>query len=711
MGLLRRAEALLAMTARYKLNVAKALVAENKIIQGVIMKRSLLNCLFCCLAFMLAISPALLAEGLQAVIKTTTGNTITVTSIAPDGRIEFTPEGGKKVQILFKDIASIESNSETRESTVTTHDGKVQKMLRANIFAGYSAYLTFTGTDQNGEDANGTITGSDIVSMVFSKAAAAPAQPEPQTTGSDEAEPAKTAGTPATDPTVRPKTPSKRLPTNNLDYCYDQIAEFNKNIDAIIDKYNKLKSENKLYEACKARGGVDSFYLLAAQIEVQFQFGSIIEYYYGALLDGWETTDPDITPLHAGIGNAIKKAAQVEYWTCADPAEKLGAARPEFFKNWDKIRLDAFEAMVLTTKMNNAQQGQELMETAKSRVASAEKYFADEGAQPHPALLRLKAEVERLEGECKEGFAAAGNAKDAAYAAWEALRAEKQRLNDVMYKIENGRIHPNNFASFIEELEKFEKTDSAVMKEKVEMLGKTCSNDTQNLEAAMEALLGKNPSGWDWSAEVKYFEKILKAIPELRKTIGEDIAADAKQQLGFMSSFAEAIRAQKFAELKDYVKLGLRYDPHNTDLIDLTGKVEESAAGDAAAIEKQIAERQWPGDHKGFSGPGTPAELNQAALDYFNSTCKPTEKALKACIVESDWYCFKRNIFGQPIQWALTFWVAVDVEGETNDDIVYAWSISFLTEENVGVEKAPPFKWAAFNFKQKMKRANVPGLK
>ena len=510
---------------------------------------------------------------------------------------------------------------------------------------------------------------------------------------------------------ARPRSPSKRLPTNNLDYCYDQITEFNKNIDAIINKFNKLKSENKLYESCKARGGVDSFYLLAAQIEVQFQFSSIIEYYYSALLDGWETTDPDVTPLHAGIGNAIKKAAQVEYWTCADPDEKLGAARPEFFKNWDKIRLLAFEAMVLTTKMNNAQQGQELMETAKSRVASAEKYFADEGAQPHPALIRLKAEVARLEKECEAGFKSAGNAKDEAYAAWEALSAEKERLNNIMYEIENGQIHPNNFASFIEKLEKFEKTDSAAMREKIEILGKTCGTDPEQLESAMEKLLGKNPSGWDWSANVKYFDKILKKITPLRKDLGEAIAAQAKQELNGISSYSDNLRAKKFEELKNLVKLGLRYDPHNTDLIDMTNKVEEAATGDAAALAKQIAERQWPGDHKGFSGPGTPPELNQAALAYFNSTCKPTEKALKACIVEPDWYCFKRNIFGQPIQWALTFWVAVDVEGETSDDIVYAWSISFLTEENVGVEKAPPFKWAAFNIKKKMKRANVPGLK
>ncbi len=63
------------------------------------------------------------------------------------------------------------------------------------------------------------------------------------------------------------------------------------------------------------------------------------------------------------------------------------------------------------------------------------------------------------------------------------------------------------------------------------------------------------------------------------------------------------------------------------------------------------------------------------------------------------------------MQWALTFWVAVDVQGETTPDIVYAWSISFLTEEKVDAAKAPPFRAAAFNVKQKMKRANVPGLK
>jgi tetrahydromethanopterin S-methyltransferase subunit G len=307
----------------------------------------------------------------------------------------------------------------------------------------------------------------------------------------------------------------------------------------------------------------------------------------------------------------------------------------------------------------------------------------------------------------------AGNAKNEARAAWEALNAEKERLNDIMYEIENGanQIQPGNYEAFIERLEKFEKKDSAVMREKIETLGKTCGTDIDKLEGSMKKLLGKNPDGWDWSMNVVYFDKIIKAIPKLRKDLGEAISTYASMDLNGMKDYSEEIRAKKFVALKKRINLGLRYDPHSKALIDLSAKAEEAANKDAAVIAKLIAGRKWPGNNKAFKGPGSPAELNKAALEYFKSTCRPVEKAHLACVTDSDWYCFKRNIFGQPIQWALTFKVAVDVEGETNDDVIYAWSISFLTAEKVGVKKAPPFKMAAFNGKKKMKRANVPGLK
>lgn len=663
-------------------------------------------------AIAIALGGAAWAADLQATITTTEGKTINVTAISPDGRIEYTPAGGKKTTILFKDIKKIDWDKSTRIHTVTTNGGKALQLERAWIFAGRGAYLEFTGTNkETGEDANGTITGSDIAGIEFAGAApetaATPATPEPP------AEPAApvapvAAAEPAAPAPEKKAGPSKRLSTNNIEYMKDAIAEFEKAFPGLASEYDTAKAAGSLTndEKDPRTGEMELKEVLILQ-NVHKLFHEVVEYYAAALKDGWEVSDTELAPYHDKLVVILSRIGKLGYRSCFDPRD----AACDNFENMDRAWLKAHKAMLLTTARGSAKTGQELMEEVDRTAAQIAKTFESASQADHPALKRFQEEIARLKKACETGFAEAGKAKDTVLAAWEALRAERDRLQNTTYKIENGQIHPNNWETFIEELEKFEKTESTVVKEKIEYLGKTCGADKDSLEAAMEKLLGKNPSGWDWSAEVKHFDKIFSAIPTLRKDTAEAIAEQAKQNLGMMSAFDEAIRAQKFGELKKLVQLGLRFDPHNAVLIDLTAKVEEAATGDAAAIEKQIAERQWPGNHKGFAGPGTPEELTKAALDYFNSTCKPTEKALAACIVEPDWYCFKRNIFGQPVQWALTFQVAVDVEGETTPDIVYTWSISFLTEENVGVAKAPPFKWAAFNFKQKMKRANVPGLK
>ncbi len=663
----------------------------------------------------IALGGAAWAADLQATITTTQGKTINVTAISPDGRIEYTPAGGKKTTIPFKDIKNIDWDKGTRIHTVTTNDGKTLRLERAWIFAGRGAYLEFTGTDkETGEDANGTITGSDIAGIEFAGAAPetvqTPATPVPAEPAAEPAAPVAPAAAaePASQVPGANAGPSKRLSTNNIEYMKDAIAGFEKAFPGLVSEYDAAKAAGTL-SADEKDPRTDEMELKEVLIlqKAHKLFHEMVEYYAAALKDGWEVSDAELAPYTDKLVAILSQLGKIGYRSCFGPRD----AACDNLENMDRAWLKAHKAMLLTTARGNAKAGQELMEEVDRTAAQIAKTFESAGQADHPALKRFQENIARLKKACEAGFAAAGKAKDTVLAAWEALRTERERLQNTTYKIENGQMHPNTWSAFIEELEKFEKTESAVVKEKIEYLGKTCGADTDALESAMEKLLGKNPSGWDWSAEVKHFDKIFNTIPALRKDTAEAIAEQAKQNLGMMSAFDEAIRAQKFDELKSLVQLGLRYDPHNAALIDLTTKVDEAAAGDAAAIEKQIAERQWPGNHKDFAGPGTPEELTKAAIDYFNSTCKPTEKALAACIVEPDWYCFKRNIFGQPVQWALTFWVAVDVEGETTPDVVYAWSISFLTDENVGVAKAPPFKWAAFNFKQKMKRANVPGLK
>lgn len=56
----------------------------------------------------------------------------------------------------------------------------------------------------------------------------------------------------------------------------------------------------------------------------------------------------------------------------------------------------------------------------------------------------------------------------------------------------------------------------------------------------------------------------------------------------------------------------------------------------------------------------------RAALESFNSTCQPNEKAV---VIDKDRYGYRRNIFGQPTIWALTFIMAVQLEEEKKKDI------------------------------------------
>ncbi len=690
------------------------------------------------------------ADTLSAVIETNDGQTIDVTSIAPTGWIEYTPQGGKKTKVLFKDIEQITWNKSTREHTVTQRDGTTLKVQRAWIFTGSSgAYLQFTGKNRKtGEDAGGSISGSDIAVIKFTAPAPATtetqkvsepqankAQTQPETTPTDTAKPETTpvtpeptpAAEPAQSPTTsepvadpapaptsteppKPTRPAKRLPTSNLEYARDAAKDLKEKLPNLLELVAKAKADGSFTKDDDEEGLVG----LTLYKKIHKLFENLPRYYYLAMQDGWEVSDPEFAPLKEQFQKLAKLAAQADYWTCASPDEFPESVTERQFEYWDRMRMKAYAAMIWTNQRKDLQKGREMMEQVVQELEKMEKHFTESKTKLHPAFLRLKAEVARLQKECESGFKTAGDEKQKALAAWKALHDETERLQEFIGKIEMNQFHPNMFPEFIQEIEKFEKTDSAVIREKLEYLGKNYGTTPEALDASMQKLAGGDkPEGVvnDLSYLVKRFEEIFAAVPRVRREIAESVVAQTNQMITAMESFSEDIRAKKYEELKNDVELGLRYDSHNADLINLKAKIEEQAAKSSADIQKQIEERQWPGHHKGFSGPGNPDDLAKAALEYFNSTCKPGEKALAACVIEPEWYCFKRNIFGQPIQWALTFQVAVDVEGETTPDLIYTWSISFLTEENVGVEKKPPFKSAAFNFKQKMKRANVPGLK
>jgi hypothetical protein len=193
-----------------------------------------------------------------------------------------------------------------------------------------------------------------------------------------------------------------------------------------------------------------------------------------------------------------------------------------------------------------------------------------------------------------------------------------------------------------------------------------------------------------------------------RKDAAVSLLQGAEVELQNISNFAENIRPEIFKRNRVGLELAKRYDPQNQDVVEWLGKMDTMEASNAAQVEKAMNEFVFSGHVQGFAGPGNPDELAKAALAYFNSTCKPNEKAIRASVVDKEWYCYKRNLFGEPTIWALTFVMAVQLEEEKDKDITRVWNISLLTEEKPGVQKVPPFQSAAFNQSYRMRTSKLP---
>lgn len=283
--------------------------------------------------------------------------------------------------------------------------------------------------------------------------------------------------------------------------------------------------------------------------------------------------------------------------------------------------------------------------------------------------------------------------------------------NELLFNQFNGGrfTSTEEYQSWAEKMEAFLKNDLAEVQK---ILARASENgqNSNDISNSWREIAGEDaPFGGSRSVDalIMNLESGVRYVDTGRKDEAASLLQSAKSELNSISDYAENIRPEIFKRNRVALALAKRFDPENAAVIQWLAKIDDLENAVNAKAEKDMNEFVFPGHNKAFSGPGNPDALAKAALDYFNSTCKPNEKAVKASVIEKEWYCYKRNIFGQPTIWALTFMVAVQLEEDKEKGITRAWSISFLTEERPGVEKAPPFSMAAFNQSYKMKTANL----
>ncbi len=307
--------------------------------------------------------------------------------------------------------------------------------------------------------------------------------------------------------------------------------------------------------------------------------------------------------------------------------------------------------------------------------------------------------------------AAAMSEKEQVIASWKELASIQDRNQELFMRFSSPNFaDPATCEEWLKKLEAFLKDDLEAIRKMLgntEKYGKT-PNEVHNKWVEIVGEDDPFQRSRDVDGIINSLQQGLQNVEQGRVKAADSLVESAELQLSMVDSFAESARAGIFERNKVNLQLAKRFDPGNQKAAEWLARIDEMAAKSAADAEKAMNDAVFPSHIDGFAGPGNPDELAKAAMEYINGSGKPTEKAVAAVVSEKDWYCFRRNIFGEPTIWALTFTVAIQHEDEKAKDIARVWSISFLTEEKAGVAKAPPFKGAAFNTSWKMRSSKLP---
>ncbi|MEZ7893444.1 MAG: hypothetical protein QMC67_17045 [Candidatus Wallbacteria bacterium] len=504
----------------------------------------------------------------------------------------------------------------------------------------------------------------------------------------------------------------------NTNGAINELKKSETKVAELIAEFEKNKTEGKLL------GGnhLEDFKWFDLLCRMTNVVRNIADYYQSALSDGWKHSDPEMKTIRTKIEEIITKFEKCGFKTCLNLEDQV-------MNEWAELDRLAFKAHMISELAKNKGDIKMIKETKESIAQDLERYLkysdakekdpssstnATVGLAKHPGFTRAKIEIDKYLKDCEGCLNDLLKAKNSAREQWIALHKERERMVEFFNKVDSSNnIHPDGIEKLIGEIEDFEKKELAGLREKLEKFSANYGTNENDLNNKINELFDndKPENIMDPGYLYQEFSKGIENIGKARKDMAETISGEVKSSLEIINNINEDSRPKKYEEIKNRIALGLKCDPKNGDLQKFMASIDEISAKDSADTQQKIKDQKWPGNVKNFAGPGDPDELCKAAIEYFSRTCQSNEHALAACIAEDNWYVFKRNIFNQPVQYALTFFVAVSDDNAKDKEIVKVYSISFLTNEDVNSKKEPPFAAAAFNQQFKMLKANVPAAK
>jgi hypothetical protein len=208
---------------------------------------------------------------------------------------------------------------------------------------------------------------------------------------------------------------------------------------------------------------------------------------------------------------------------------------------------------------------------------------------------------------------------------------------------------------------------------------------------------------WDCLGKLK---AAIRTMAEVRQALVAAIYKDSEERCQkaeenvrlHAQDWHRTVLEDAFAQIMPGLEALLKAAPQHEAGQALLARVKKGMGSVKEAELRRIKVATFPtGHYAQFRGPGNPDDLAQSAIEYFKREWSGGERGQTCltCVVRGDWYCYKRNIFGQPVQWALPVTVAFKRdwgEWQGKDGYARVFYMSMLTPIEVGGKKEP--NWA-----------------
>lgn len=352
---------------------------------------------------------------------------------------------------------------------------------------------------------------------------------------------------------------------------------------------------------------------------------------------------------------------------------------------------------------------QKAVDYARKNLAESKNEAAKKGVDSHPKFDELEAALAEAEKKIAQGKS--GHEKVQAQAASKAeevnadvavMKAEYDKLQPILRKATGTVIYYNDLkpvTELIVLIENFEANDKAHLEKTLADFSAKYGSTAGEIDKKADALGYVNNY---YQASYAYVE-LNKGIANVKKTrtvMADDLIRRAdvmKEKAG--KGIHDFFRIKNQKSVREWADAAIRMDGSNQRVKDFGVLVDVWTKEDIAALNAKVDKATWPKQTADTTG-GASGLLAAAKKTWESTTARNVKEGheprqLIGLVITGSWRVFKKNAFGQPIQWGLPIRWAEIRQSEKDLNLARVYGGSMLTQEHAGVKQAPPFIGAA----------------